>query len=190
MKNIGILGGTFDPPHYGHLLMANEVLHGLNLDEIWFMPNQEPPHKEKSDQIRNEDRLEMLELAIKDEPRFRVEKIEFERPGPSYTYDTVKLLLELYPDVTFYFIIGADMIEYLPKWYKIEELMELLTFVGVDRPNYEHETPYPIIYVDVPEFAVSSSLIRERVREGKTVKYLLPDTVIQYLKENRLYGSK
>lgn len=190
MKRIGILGGTFDPPHHGHLLIANEVLHELNLDEIWFMPNQEPPHKHKTHAIRNEDRLNMLKLATSDQPLFKIETIELDRPGPSYTYDTMKQLTELYPKVKFYFIIGADMIEYLPKWVRINELMELVTFVGVERPSYNHKTTYPIKYVDVPKMDVSSSMIRERIKEGKTLKYLLPNDIIHYLKENHLYGAE
>ena len=136
MTKIGILGGTFDPPHYGHLLIANEVLSELNLDEIWFMPNQEPPHKQKSESVENSDRLRMLELAIMENPAFKIEKLELERFGPSYTVDTMKILNERFPDHQFFFIIGADMIEYLPKWHKIDELIKLVQFVGVERPTY------------------------------------------------------
>lgn len=190
MRKIGILGGTFDPPHHGHLLIANEALHGIGLDEIWFLPNQEPPHKQKSGLITNEDRLYMLELVTKKVPNFRIETIELERQGPSYTYDTMKKLKDIYPDFQFYFIIGADMVEYLPKWHKVDELMEMVSFIGVNRPNYENQTNFPINHLDVPEFAVSSSLIRERIREGKTIRYLLPDSVIEYLEEKNLYGAK
>lgn len=190
MRKIGILGGTFDPPHHGHLLIANEALHGLALDEIWFLPNQEPPHKKKSAQIKNEDRVEMLKLALQDVPNFKIEKIELERTGPSYTYDTMRQLTELHQDAKFYFIIGADMIEYLPKWHKIDELLEFVTFIGVNRPTYSTESSYPLIHLDVPDFEVSSSLIRGRIMEGKTIRYLLPDPVIAYLKEKNLYGSQ
>ncbi len=181
MRKIGILGGTFDPPHLGHLLIANEVLNSLNLEEIWFMPNREPPHKKKSGFLSDAERVKLLELAIADHPCFRLETIELERPGPSYTYDTILLLKRRHPDADFYFIIGADMIEYLPKWHKISELVHLIKFVGVGRPEYATESPYPIIYVDVPEFAVSSSMIRERVREGKTIRYLVPESVRKYI---------
>lgn len=190
MKKIGILGGTFDPPHCGHLLIANEVLSSLQLEEVWFLPNREPPHKEKTEYVSNEERLQLIKLAIEDHPCFRIETIELKRPGPSYTYDTIKQLKELFPDVQFHFIIGADMIEYLPKWFRIEELMELVTFVGVERPNYDKETPFPIIYVDVPEFAVSSSMIRQRIKEGRTIRYLVPESVRRYIKEKKLYGTK
>lgn len=189
MTKVGILGGTFDPPHFGHLLIANEVLTKLNLDEIWFMPNQEPPHKQKSESVENIERVQMLELSIVGNPAFKIEKIELERLGPSFTVDTMKLLNERYPDHQFYFIIGADMIEYLPKWHQIDELIELVQFVGVERPEYSLETEYPITYVDVPAFEVSSSMIRERVQHGMSVRYLLPDPVINFIREKHLYGT-
>jgi len=189
MKKVGILGGTFDPPHHGHLLIANEVLFALGLDEIWFMPNQEPPHKRKTAFIKNEDRLNMLKLAIADNEKFKLQPIELEREGPSFTVETMKIIKSKYKDYQFYFVIGADMIEYLPKWHKIDELVRLVQFVGVDRPEYSHETKYPILYVDVPSMEVSSGMIRERLKNGKTVRYLVPDAVIEYIKENHLYGT-
>lgn len=189
MKKVGILGGTFDPPHHGHLLIANEVLSVLALDEIWFMPNQEPPHKKKSKSISNEDRLQMLELAIKGNEHFKIQTLELEREGPSYTIDTMKIIQSQYKDTLFFFIIGADMIEFLPKWYKIEELVKLVQFVGVERPRYSNDTVYPILYVDIPAINISSSLIRERLKNGKTVRYLLPDAIIQYIEESHLYGT-
>jgi nicotinate-nucleotide adenylyltransferase len=101
----------------------------------------------------------------------------------------MKILNEQYPNHQFYFIIGADMIEYLPKWHKIDELIKLVRFVGVERPEYSIKTDYPIIYVDVPAFDVSSSMIRERVQQGMTVRYLLPEPVIDFIRENHLYGT-
>ena len=189
MRKVGILGGTFDPPHFGHLLIANEVLSTLNLDEIWFMPNQEPPHKKKSSAIKNEDRFSMLELAIEGNGQFRIETIEWLRQGPSYTYETMQLLKEQHPDIQFYFIIGGDMVEYLPKWHKIDELVNLVQFVGVERPSYHCRSPYPILYVDIPAVDLSSSMIRERLKVGRTIRYLVPDSVIGYIKENHLYEA-
>ena len=139
MKKIAILGGTFNPPHLGHLIIASEVQAQLNFDEIWFMPNQEPPHKESTIGVNSAQRLEMVRRAIADNPLFKIQTIELERTGRSYTFDTMKLLTEKY-DHDFYFIIGADMIEYLPKWYKIEELVKLVTFVGVNRPDYDKQS--------------------------------------------------
>jgi len=189
MKKVGILGGTFDPPHMGHLLIANEVLSSLQLDEIWFMPNQEPPHKKKTESVTNKERIQMLGLAIEGNSSFKIETIELERTGPSYTVETMGILAAQNADNQFYFIIGADMIEYLPKWHKIDELVRLVQFVGVERPKFSHVTEYPVLYVDVPSMEVSSSLIRERLQIGKTVRYLLPDSVIRYIEENHLYGT-
>lgn len=189
MRKIGILGGTFDPPHNGHLLIANEVLQTLLLDEIWFMPNQEPPHKLKSQEVSNQDRIAMLELAIAGHPNFKIEKIELERTGRSYTVETMKVLKDRYKNEEFFFIIGADMIEYLPKWYKINELIEIVHFVGVNRPEYVHQTIFPITYVTIPEFSVASSLIRNRIKEGLSIRYLLPESVRLYIEEKKLYES-
>jgi nicotinate-nucleotide adenylyltransferase len=189
MKRIGILGGTFNPPHHGHLLIANEVLHTLSLDKVWFMPNQEPPHKKKSSAVSDQARIEMLDLAIKGHPHFEIQTVEMEREGPSYTYDTMKLLKEQNGDTEFFFIIGADMIEYLPKWYKINDLLELVVFAGVGRPSYNRHTEYPVVPVEVPQMDVSSSMIRQRLSQGSTVRYLVPDSVRKYIEENHLYGS-
>lgn len=186
MKKIGIIGGTFDPPHNGHLLIANEVLIALKLDEIWFMPNNIPPHKENGS-TSSHDRTEMITLAIEDHPSFFLQTIELKREGPSYTYETIKLLKEKYQDYTFYFIIGGDMVEYLPNWHNIDNLIDLISFVGVKRPGFSLKSPYPIIEVEVPQFDVSSSLVRERLANKESTKYLLPDRVRQYIEENHIY---
>lgn len=185
MKKIGILGGTFDPPHNGHLLIAHEVLTALKLDEIWFMPTKIPPHKNRM-VTEERDRLAMLELALMNYDQFVVQSIELHREGRSYTYDTILLLKEMYED-DFFFIIGGDMVEYLPKWYKIDELMKLVTFVGVGRAGYSIETNYPIIQLSTPIFDVSSTLIRERVKQKGNTHMLLPEQVKQYIEENRIY---
>lgn len=190
MKKIGILGGTFDPPHFGHLIMANEVSSQLDLDGVWFLPNQLPPHKVKTSSTTNEERFQMLEKAIQNHPLFRIETIEFSRSGPSYTIETMQILKKQYPDHEFYFIIGADMIEYLPEWYKINDLVHLVQFVGVKRPGYSTLSTFPIIYVDAPLIDISSKMIRNRLSNKETIRYLLPESVRIYIKENHLYGSK
>jgi nicotinate-nucleotide adenylyltransferase len=189
-KRIGIVGGTFNPPHLGHLIIANEVLNALDLEEIRFMPNHVPPHKERLKNITDDERIRMLSLSIEDHPQFKLETIEMERSGPSYTYDTIMQLKKREPQTDFHFIIGADMIEYLPKWYKIDELVNQVTFVGVNRPSHSSETGYPIIHIDIPEINLSSTLIRERLSENRSVKYLLKDSVLDYIKEMKLYGAK
>ena len=188
-KKVGVLGGTFDPPHIGHLIIANEVLNQLQLDEITFMPNQEPPHKVRASGTSGEDRLRMLELSIANHPAFSVEKIELEREGLSYTFDTMKLLQERNPDYEYHFIIGADMVEYLPNWHQIDDLVKLIRFVGVNRPNYRVESNYPLIHVEMPQIDISSSMIRNRISSGQTTRYWLPENVMTYIKEHRLYGS-
>ncbi|MCU9613949.1 nicotinate-nucleotide adenylyltransferase [Caldibacillus lycopersici] len=190
MKKIGILGGTFDPPHIGHLIIADQVLQKYRLNEIWFMPNHVPPHKIKDSNTTDANRLTMLQLAINNHRSFKIESIELEREGKSYTYDTMVLLKEREKDTQFYFIIGADMVEYLPKWYKIDELVQLVQFIGVNRPFYKRETRYPVQFIDIPSIHISSSMIREKIVKGESVNYLIPDNIIHYIEENGLYGSK
>lgn len=186
---IGIIGGTFDPPHIGHLIIANEALHQLNLDKVYFMPNQEPPHKVRNDGASGMERIHMLEMMIQKHPRFFIEPIELEREGRSYSYDTMKILTETNKEDEYFFIIGGDMVEYLPKWYKIDELVSIIQFVGVNRPGYSIETDYPIIPIEVPLIELSSTMLRDRLKSGQTVKYYLPDELIDYIKERGLYGA-
>ncbi|WP_078545510.1 nicotinate-nucleotide adenylyltransferase [Litchfieldia alkalitelluris] len=190
MKHVGIIGGTFDPPHNGHLLIANEVLHALKLDEIWFMPNHIPPHKTYSNLTDSKQRASMVSLAIEDHPNFSVQSIELERKGPSYTYETILQLKQKYDHTNFYFIIGGDMVEFLPKWHKIEELVNLISFVGVKRPGFTINSPYKVIEVEIPQFDVSSSMIRERLAKKESTKYLLPDKVRNFIEENHLYEAE
>lgn len=190
MKKIGLFGGTFDPPHIGHLILAEQVYDQCGLDEIWFMPNYIPPHKKKSSNTTTTDRLNMLKLAINGKPYFKIEPIELERQGMSYTYDTMLLLKERDKDNEFFFIIGADMVDFLPNWHRIDDLIKLVKFIGVDRPTYEGKSPYPVQFIDIPTINLSSSMIREKVNDGKSVQYLLPDKVINYIKEHGLYGAK
>lgn len=189
MMKVGILGGTFDPPHNGHLIIAQEVLTSLQLDEIWFMPTNIPPHKEDA-KSTGRDRIEMVSRAIDDNDCFKLQTIEFERRGPSYTYDTMRILNEMYPRIDFYFIIGADMVEYLPKWYRIEELVRRVHFVGVKRPQFMIKSKYKILEVEIPQFEISSSALRKRFRNHQNTRYFLPDSVRQYIKEKNLYGPR
>lgn len=189
MKKIGILGGTFDPPHFGHLLIAEEVRMALDLEEVWFIPTYEPPHKRDA-KSSAEDRISMLEKAIVGYSAFKINLIEVEREGKSYTYDTMKKLTFIHPDHQFYFIIGADMVEYLPKWHKIDELLKLVSFVGVKRYGYELTSSYPVIEVDIPMFDVSSTFIRKRFKNQLTAHFLLPQSVHSYIKEKRLYENR
>ncbi|WP_335869290.1 nicotinate-nucleotide adenylyltransferase [Bacillus sp. 2205SS5-2] len=186
-KKVGILGGTFNPPHIGHLIIANEVLEKLGLQEVWFMPNGQPPHKEQLGESSNNQRVQMTQFAIESNPKFQIELLELERSGPSYTVDTMQLLTEKNPDTDFYFIIGGDMVESLSTWYKIDELAKLVTFVGVNRPGYSLTTDLDILFVEVPIMEISSSMIRTKRNERKSVKYLVTDPVLNYLEEESLY---
>ncbi|WP_217586770.1 nicotinate-nucleotide adenylyltransferase [Lentibacillus saliphilus] len=186
MKHIGILGGSFDPPHTGHLLIAEHVRDALELDEVWFIPTFVSPHKDTLQTSPNE-RLEMLDRAINENDQFKLSTVEMERQGTSYTVDTMTLLNERHSDTTFYFIIGADMVAYLPHWHDINKLTQLVTFVGVKRRGYELQTDYPIVQVDIPMIDISSTDIRQRIKAGKTIKYIVPHAVETYINERRLY---
>lgn len=186
-KKVGLLGGTFNPPHMGHLVIAEQVLEKANLDEIRFLPNHVPPHKQADKSVSVEQRLFMLQKAIKSNPHFSIERIELEREGASYTYDTIKLLTEREEDTEFSFIIGGDMIEYLPRWYRIEELQEMVRFIGVNRPSYSHDTTFNVQLVEVPAIDISSSYIRNTVKQGQSVRYLVPEDVYRFIKEEKLY---
>lgn len=188
MKKIGILGGTFDPPHIGHLIIANEVYDQLQLDEVWFIPTYEPPHKEKAAST-SENRLEMLQLAIAGNDAFHINDLELKRKGKSYTVDTMRELTAQ-EEAEFYFIIGADNIEYLPYWHEIDKLMQMVEFVGVQRTSYKTETPYPVTLVDVPLVDVSSSFIRKKIKQEASVRYWINDQVYDYIKEHQLYGYR
>ena len=186
-RQVGILGGNFNPVHNAHLIVADQVRQQLNLDEVLLMPEFLPPHVDKKETIDEFHRLNMLKMAIAGIEGLGIETIELERRGVSYTYDTMKLLKEKNPDTDYFFIIGGDMVDYLPKWYKIDELVQMIQFVGVQRPRYKAGTSYPIIWVDVPLMDISSSMIRHFITEGRTPNYLLPKTVLDYIREEGLY---
>ena len=186
-KQIGLLGGNFNPVHNAHLTIADQVRQQLGLDEVLLMPEYQPPHVDKKTTISEKHRLRMLELAVRDIEGLGIETIELERKGISYTYDTMKLLTEKNPDVDYYFIIGADMVAYLPKWHRISELIQMVQFVGVQRPKYKAGTSYPVIWVDVPLLDISSSLIRRQLEEGKKPNFLLPQAVLDYIETEGLY---
>lgn len=186
---VGIYGGTFNPIHNAHLLVADQVGQALSLEQVRFMPDANPPHVDKKTAIDADLRLAMLKLAIKDNPLFGVEESELRRGGVSYTYDTMKKMVEQHPTTDYYFIIGGDMVDYLPKWHRIDELVRLprFHFVGVRRPGAKNESAYPVIWVDVPLVSFSSTDIRRRVAQGLPIKYMVPDSVAAFIKEHHLY---
>ena len=186
-KQVGILGGNFNPVHNAHLVVADQVRQQLGLDKVLLMPEYEPPHVDAKGAIAEHHRLKMLELAIEGIEGLEIETIELERKGISYTYDTMLLLNERDPDTDYYFIIGADMVDYLPKWHRIDELVEIVQFVGVQRPRYKAGTSYPVIWVDVPLMDISSSMVRDFVAKGRTPNFMLPKPVLDYIKKEGLY---
>lgn len=187
---VGILGGTFDPPHYAHLMIAEEVLEACFLDQVWFMPSPSPPHKMEKVITPAPHRIEMVKKAIAGNERFSISLVEFERKGPSYTYDTMKELTFSHPDVRFFFILGADMVEDLPNWDHAGELVQLVDFIGVGRPGFSIHSVFAdsIHEVDVPAFEMSASFLRERFKENQNTRYFLPDIVRNYIEEKKLYG--
>lgn len=186
-KQVGILGGNFNPVHNAHLIVADQVRQQLGLDQVLLMPEYQPPHVDKKETISEHHRLKMLELAIEGIEGLAIETIELERKGISYTYDTMKILTEQHPDTDYYFIIGADMVDYLPKWYRIDELVDLVQFVGVQRPRYKARTSYPVIWVDVPLMDISSSMVRDFLAQGRKPNFLLPQPVLDYIEKEGLY---
>lgn len=189
-KSVGILGGGFNPVHIGHLVMADQVKDQLHLDECYLMPTYEPPHVDHKTVIESDHRVEMLSLAIEGSKSLAIELAEIKRQGTSLTYDTMKALIESNPTTDYYFIIGGDMVEYLPKWHRIDELVKMVTFVGIKRSGYPEVSDYPVTWVDSPLIDVSSTFIREKIQRNDSVKYLLPDNVINYIKEYELYKGE
>lgn len=190
-KRIGILGGTFNPPHLGHLIMAEQVCQQLDLDEVWFMPTAKPPHAPGKQTIASIHRVEMVKRAIDDNPKFKLQAYEVNRGGKNYSIDTMRHLVETYPQVTFYFIVGEDSVNDLPTWKDFEALLNLVQFVGVKRPGYQQSHhALPVIWVDAPLIEISSTDIRLRVYLDQSIRYQVPDAVAQYIYQEKLYSLK
>lgn len=187
---IGILGGTFNPPHLGHLLIAEGVVNALHLNRVLFIPDAQPPHIQGKNTIPAKDRVAMVKEAIADNPHFCLDELEVRRGGKSFTIDTIKELKRRDPLAQYYFIIGADMVNDLPNWHEIDKLVQIVTFVAVRRPGVTIHSKYPVIWVDVPQVAISSSGIRDRVAKGESIRYLVPDGVAAYIKEHKLYEKQ
>ena len=196
MKKIGIMGGTFNPIHFGHLMIAEEVRREFHLEKIIFIPAANPPHKNNV-MISAQHRYAMTLLATASNPHFEVSDIEIKRGAhkPSYTYDTVLELKSLYGnDIDIFFIVGADCIHTLPTWHNFQELKELITFVTTKRPNYDFQSEnLPELQgahfkkLNTPELEISSTDLRDRIKLHRNVHYLMPDNVIEYIKKEHLY---
>lgn len=194
MRKIGIMGGAFDPIHVGHLLVAEAARDQFGLEEVWFMPSHLPPHKREAG-VSGQQRLEMVSVAIAGNPYFKPLDIELVRGGISYTIDTMKELQQLHPDIHFHFIIGADMINYLPKWEGIEELVNMVKFIGLQRPGSMLELDSlpqfiedAVVLAEMPLVDISSSLIRRRAAKGQSVRYMVPESVYEYMIRSGIYA--
>jgi nicotinate-nucleotide adenylyltransferase len=192
-RRIGIMGGTFDPVHHGHLVAASEVASRFMLDEVVFVPTGEPWQKTDRAVSAAEDRYLMTVIATASNPRFSVSRVDIDRKGPTYTIDTLNEIHDAHPDSQLFFITGADALEHILSWHNVEELFEYAHFIGVTRPGYrlngEHLPRGSVTLVEVPAMAISSTGCRDRVASGEPVWYLVPDGVVQYITKRGLYQS-
>lgn len=201
-KSLGILGGTFDPIHYGHLLAAEWAGEAFGLDELVFIPAARPPHKDPASVINGDHRYRMVELAIKDNPAFTASSLELERRGYSYTVDTIRHYLEADPQLDIRFILGVDALQLIYTWKEVGQLIKLCRFIVVTRPGYQLDRCDPVFatvpaelwdrieLLSIPGLEISSSEIRKRVAAGQSVRYLLPPGVADYIKKNDLYRNE
>jgi nicotinate-nucleotide adenylyltransferase len=190
-RRIGVMGGTFDPIHHGHLVAASEAALRFELDEVVFVPTGQPWQKSKSDVTAAEDRYLMTVVATASNPRFTVSRVDVDRDAPTYTVDTLHDLAAIFPDDELFFITGADALEQILSWHRASEMFEVAHFVGVTRPGFtldaKHLPQGAVSLIEVPAMAISSTDCRARVAKGEPVWYLVPDGVVQYITKRGLY---
>ncbi|MGM0879775.1 MAG: nicotinate-nucleotide adenylyltransferase [Bacillota bacterium] len=196
MSKIGIMGGTFDPIHIGHLIAAETAREQCDLHEVWFIPSYVPPLKANEPGVSSEKRYEMVCGAIESNAAFRALDIELQRGGVSYSYDTVMELQRRYPNHSFSYIIGSDRINDLPQWHQIEQLAAQITFIGLERTSDPYDIDALPIFlkerislIHMPAVDISSTAIRSRVNAGLSIQYLVPDSVHSYMRRYKLYES-
>ncbi|AHH94996.1 nicotinate-nucleotide adenylyltransferase [Kutzneria viridogrisea] len=191
MRRLGVMGGTFDPIHHGHLVAASEVQSKFDLDEVIFVPTGQPWQKSQREVAAAEDRYLMTVIATASNPRFSVSRVDIDRDGPTYTADTLRDLADRYPEDKLFFITGADALEQIVSWKRVDELFDRAHFIGVTRPGYQldgHHLPEGAVsLIEVPAMAISSTACRDRVCAGEPVWYLVPDGVVQYISKRGLY---
>lgn len=187
-KRIGILGGTFNPPHAGHLILAEEALKQLKLDKVVFIPAYIPPHKTVKDNNAYT-RYKMVDLACKGNPKFEVSKVELEKKSVSYSVDTLRELKSKYgANTELFFITGSDSLNELESWKNITEVLKLANFVVANRPGFSvNKIKRKLRMIEIPALDISSSMIRDRVRRSQTIKNLLPDAVREFIIKHGLY---
>ncbi len=193
-QRLGVMGGTFDPIHHGHLVAASEAASFFGLDEVIFVPTGQPWQKEGRHVSAAEDRYLMTVIATASNPRFSVSRVDIDRPGETYTIDTLRdLRAERGPDADFYFITGADALAKMISWRDADELFALAHFVGCTRPGHQLSAPAlptdRISLLEIPALAISSTECRERVKSGQPIWYLVPDGIVQYISKRDLYRS-
>lgn len=188
---LGVMGGTFDPIHNGHLVAASEVAAAFDLDEVLFVPTGQPWQKDGV--TPTSDRYLMTEIATAANPRFKVNTVDIDREGPTYTVDTLRDLKVAYPDAELFFITGADAVTSIAGWKDSANLWDLAKFVAVTRPGHVLDLPDApagaIEVLEIPALAISSTDIRNRVSEGKPIWYLVPDGIVQFIAKHGLYGG-
>ena len=189
---IGVMGGTFDPIHHGHLVAASEVGYFFSLDEVIFVPTGQPWQKEGRRVSPSEDRYLMTVIATASNPRFSVSRVDIDRPGPTYTIDTLRdLRSQRGPNAEFFFITGADALEQMMTWQDADELFKLAQFVGCTRPGHRlsgADLPDDrVSLIEIPALAISSTNCRQRVEAGEPIWYLVPDGIVQYISKRNLY---
>jgi len=189
---IGVMGGTFDPIHHGHLVAASEVAHIFALDEVVFVPTGQPWQKQDREVSPAEDRYLMTVIATASNPRFLVSRIDIDRGGPTYTIDTLRdLRAERGEDADYFFITGADALSRMLSWQDVDELFSLAHFVGCTRPGHrltgDGLPEDKVSLVEIPALAISSTNCRHRVADGEPIWYLVPDGIVQYIAKRRLY---
>lgn len=185
---IGILGGTFNPTHIGHLILAEEAREKLGLDKIIFVPANLPPHKDNGDIARAGERLKMLKLAVKGNKYFGASEIEIKRQGRSYTIDTIREFKKRFPSDELYFIIGSDLLKYLDAWKDLGEINKMVKFVAATRPGYPLESIPPYIQtLKIRAVDVSGFQVRQCIKEGRSFRYLVPEAVFNFINKNKLY---
>jgi len=197
---IGIFGGTFDPIHVGHLILAERCRDDAKLDEVWFLPSYRPPHKTDREITRFENRVDMAQLATTGQPMFRVDQIERELPPPSYTSETLAELHRRRPGDEFALILGVDSLVDLPKWHEPKRVLEQAELIVVPRPGTEmwsleqlataldiSSSTIRVTFVACPLIDIASRELRRRVNEGKTIRFMVPRAVEEYVRERGLY---
>lgn len=197
---IGILGGTFDPPHSGHLILASEALEQLNLDQVLWVLTPDPPHKQDQVITTLPDRLTMVELAIEGNPRFILSRVDIDRPPPHFAVDTMVILRQQSPEDEFYYLMGLDSLDDLPDWHMPVEFVQQCHYIAVmlragehvDVPELEADIPglsNRLIFLRTPIIEISGAEIRRRAYKGRPYRYFLPDKVYQYIQEKHLYQA-